>query len=258
MLEFLHDRTEASYLVTDLATRIVEEDSDVITKLRYIHRTVSYANDSVAIEDAQQLRTLMLSPDTAHYFEGADYNPHDDSSHAASARNTERHLSAVMSYVAASGLVFAHSLLEFVLETLLRMTRLCEIEPWLGFVSGKTISISAFIEFGIEPNLETKLDDYIATLQKEGLLSKIDLLSKLLKRSITNSSVLNYTYDPVRLKTLDLLRHELAHHRKKDYGIDSAEADTTYLYRTAFHFLALVVDRIDLHGAHRPKLGTGV
>lgn len=258
MLEFLHDRTEASYLVTDLATRIVEEESDVVTKLRYIRRTVAYAKDSVAIEDAQRLRSLMLSPDTAHYFEGADYSPHDGSYHAASTKNTERHLSAVMSYVAASGLVFAHSFLEIVLETLLRMTRLCEIEPWLGFVSSKTIPISALIESGIEPTLEAKLNDYIATLQKEGLLSKFDLLAKLLKCSITKSSVLNYTYDPERLKTLDLLRHELAHHRKKDYGVDSAEADTTYLYRTAFHFLDLVVHRYDLRGAHRPKLGTGV
>jgi hypothetical protein len=253
MLEFLHDRTEASYLVTDLATRIVEEESDVVTKLRYIRRTVAYAKDTVAIEDAQQLRLLMLSPDTAKYFEGAAFSSHDGSYHAASAQNTERHLSAVMSYVAASGLVFAHAFLEFVLETLLRMTRLCDIGPWLSFVSTKTIPLSTLLDSGIGPAAEAKLNDYVAALKKEGLLTKIDLLAKLLRRSITKSSVLNYTYDPERIKTLDLLRHELARHRKTDYGVDSAEADTTYLYRTAFHFLDLVVHRYDLHGAHRPK-----
>ena len=67
MLEYLQDRTEASYLVTDLARRIIEEESDVLTKLRYIRRTVACAKDAVAVEDAQQLRLLMLSVDSAKY-----------------------------------------------------------------------------------------------------------------------------------------------------------------------------------------------
>src|SRR4051794_36289394 len=126
MLEHLQDRTEASYLVTDLATRIVEEEADVISKLRYIRRTVAYAKDAVAVEDAQQLRLLMLNPDAARYFKGAQFSLQDGSYLGVAAKNTENHLSAVMSYVAASGLVFSHSFLEFVLETLLRITRLCD------------------------------------------------------------------------------------------------------------------------------------
>ena len=70
MLEHFHDRTEASYLVTELATRIIEEESDVISKLRYIRRTVAYAKDAVAVEDAEQLRLLMLAPEACKYFKG--------------------------------------------------------------------------------------------------------------------------------------------------------------------------------------------
>jgi hypothetical protein len=257
MLEHLHDRAEASYLVTDLATRIVEEESDVITKLRYIRRTVAYAKDAVAVEDAEQLKLLMLSPDAAKYFIGAQFSLHDGSYLAASAKNTESHLTAVMSYVAASGLVFAHSFLEFVIETLLRMTRFCDAAAWLPLIGTKTIPISTLLDSGIEPAAEAKLNDYVATLRNESLPNKIAILAKLLKRSITSSNVRDYAYDPTRLGGLDILRHRLAHHRKKDYTLDQAEADLVYLYRTAFHFLDLVVHHYDLHGAHRPESSAG-
>ena len=137
MFEHLHDRTEASYLVTELATRIIEEESDVMSKLRYIRRTIAYAKDAVTVEDAEEVRLLMLNPDAAKYFEGAQFSLHDGSYLGVSAKNTESHLSAVMSYVAASGLVFAHSFLEFVLETLLRMTRLCDASAWLAFIGNR-------------------------------------------------------------------------------------------------------------------------
>jgi hypothetical protein len=257
MLEHLLDRTEASYLVTELATRIVEEEADVISKLRYIRRTVSYAKDAVAVEDAQQLRLLMLSPDAAKYFAGAQFSLHDGSYLAVAAKNTEGQLSAVTSYVAASGLVFAHSFLEFILETLLRMTRLCDVTAWLPFISNKTIPIATLIETGFESAAEAKLSDFVTSLGKESLFAKVDTLAKLLKRSITKSSVRDYTYDPVRLTTIDTLRHNLAHHRKKDYTLEQAESDIVYLYRTSFHFLDLVVHRYDLHGAYRPKTGAG-
>jgi len=253
MLEHLHDRTEASYLVTELATRIVEGETDVISKLRYIRRTVAYAKDAVAVEDAQQLRLLMLDPTATKYFKGAQFSLHDGSYFAVSAKNTEGHLSAVMSYVAASGLVFAHSFLEFVLESVLRMTRLCDASAWLGLISNKTIPILTLLESGLEPAVEAKLNDFVATLRKESLLTKVDTLAKLLKRSITTSNIGDYTYDPVRLTTIDTLRHNLAHHRKKDYTLEQAESDIVYLYRTSFHFLDLVVHRYDLYGAYRPK-----
>jgi hypothetical protein len=257
MLESLQDRLEASYLVAELASQIIMEESEVAAKLHYIQRTVTHARDSVAVEDAQRLRHFMLAPDTAKYFTGAAFSPHDGTYQAVAATNTDAQLSAITSYVAASSLVFAHSFLEFVLETLLRMTRLCDIGSWLPFISSKNIPISVALDSELESVVEAKLNDFVAALHKEGLMDKIQHLAKLLKRSITTSSIINYTYEPKRLSGLDSLRHELAHHRKKDYSIQTAEADITYLYRTAFHFLDLVVHTYELYGANRPKTTAG-
>jgi hypothetical protein len=258
MLESLQDRTEASYLVTELAIGILQEESEVVAKLRYIQRTVAYAKDSVAVEDAEQLRLLMLVPETAKYFAGSTFSVLDGSYQSVAAKNTETQLNAVMSYVAASGLVFAHSFLESVLETLLRITRLCDIAPWLSFIGTKVVSVSAILEIGLEPAIEARLNKFIEALRKEGLLIKIDYLAKVLKCSILKSSIVNYTYDSKRLEDIDTLRHEFSHHRKKDYRVETAQADITYLYRTALHFLDLVVDHYDLHGAQRPKSPTGI
>jgi hypothetical protein len=162
-----------------------------------------------------------------------------------------------MSYVAASGLVFAHSFLEFVLESVLRMTRLCDASAWVALISDKTIPILKLRESGLEPAVEARLNDFVAALRKESLRTKIDTLAKLLKRSITTSNIRDYTYDPDRLTEIDRLRHDLAHHRKKDYTLEQAESDLVYLYHTSFHFLDVVVHHYDLQGANRPKPGTG-
>jgi hypothetical protein len=174
-----YNRTEASYLMTELARRILEEEADVLAKLRYIQRTVAYAKNAVAVEDANELRLLMVAPDTAKYFAGSTFSVHDGSYRSVAAKNAETQLKAVMSYVAASGLVFAHSFLEFALETLLQMTRLCDIAPWLSFIGNKDVSISAIVETGLEPAIETKLNKFIASLYKEGLLDKVDYLAKV-------------------------------------------------------------------------------
>jgi hypothetical protein len=207
----------------------------------------------VTVEDANQLRRLMLLPDTAKYFVGSTFSVHDGSYRLVAAKHTETQLNAVTSYVAASGLVYAHSFLEFVLETLLQMTRLCDIAPWLSFIGNKDISIVAIVKDEFEPAIETKLNKFIASLHNEGLLNKVDYLANVLKCSIVKSGVIDYTYDPKRIKRIDTLRHDLSHHRKKDYTIETAQADITYVYRTAFHFLDLVVHRYDLYGAQRPE-----
>jgi len=74
MLENLHDRTEASYLVTELCNAIVEEETDVISKLAIHPAHRLYAKDTVAVEDAQQLSLLMLDPNAAKYFKGAQFS----------------------------------------------------------------------------------------------------------------------------------------------------------------------------------------
>jgi hypothetical protein len=253
LLEHLNDRQEASYLVTELATQIVTEESDVTAKLQYIDRLVRHAKKPMMAEDAERMRVLLLDPDTAKYFTDPLTALRDGSYIRLAAISTETHLRGVASYVAASSVIFAHSFLEYTLDTLLKISRLCDIQSWLVLLGNKTVAISSIVERGSEAPLEEKLREFVASLRKEGLLRQVSLLATFLKRSISQSGVINYTYDPDRVKELDDLRHTFAHHRKKEYTIEAASSDVTYLYRTAFHFLDLTVHRYDLYGAHRPK-----
>jgi hypothetical protein len=68
LLARLHDRQEACYLVTELATQIVTEEAGVTAKLQYIDRLVEHANKPMMAEDAERMRVLLLDPDTAKYF----------------------------------------------------------------------------------------------------------------------------------------------------------------------------------------------
>jgi hypothetical protein len=159
----------------------------------------------------------------------------------------------VIAYVAASGLIFAHSFLEESLDTTLKIARLIDIQPWLGFISERSITVGSITEKTLEASLEDKINAFVTAIRKEGLLRRIELLSRILRKSIATSGVRDYTYDAERTVRLDELRHQLAHRRPVQYTINDALKDIRYLYRTALHFLDLVTFKYDLHGANRPK-----
>jgi hypothetical protein len=256
MLEHLHNPKEASYLLSELAEKIVVHQGDVITKLNYIDRVVTVARTPVLEEDAVTLKELMNDPSMAKYFKG-DPAEHLKSGNyrAIAAISTEAHLKGVISYVAASGLIFAHSLLEESLDTTLKITRLVDIEPWLGFVSDRTVTVGSILDKSVEGSLEDKVASFVSALRRDGILKQIDMLAKILRKSITKSHVRDYNYDRERIASLDELRHELAHRRSIEYTIDNARKDVRYLQLTALHFLDLVTFKYDLHGANRPKSG---
>lgn len=251
MLESLENRNEACYMVPEIVESIFDEKTAVISKLDYIRRAVTQAHPTIAFEDATNLRQLMLDPNMSRYFRGAKFAVHDESYLPVAAESTTKQLRGIMSYVATSGLVFSHSDLESTIERLLKISRLCDINAWMSFIENKQIPVST-IRNGLETALASKLEAYIIDLHKESLLFKIEQLSKLLKRSVTQSAVKDYVYDASRLGALDELRHNLAHHSKKDYSIEQAQIDITYLYHTALHFLDLTVERYDLQGQWRP------
>src|SRR5438270_8791627 len=101
MLERLQDRTEASYLVTELATEIVTGESDVTAKLDYIDRLIHHAKEPMMQEDAQKMRVLLLRPESARYFPQPLEAVQDGSYVRMAAAATELHLHGVASYVAA-------------------------------------------------------------------------------------------------------------------------------------------------------------
>jgi hypothetical protein len=253
MLEHLHNPQEASYLLTELAEKIIFDEGDVVAKLSYIDRVVTAARMPLLQEDAATLKDLMSDPSTTKYFTNPAEHLKTGVYRELAAISTETHLKGVIAYVAASGVIFAHSFLEESLDTTLKIARLVDIQPWLGFISERSITVGSITEKTLEAALEERINGFIAGLQKEGLLKKIDLLSRILRKSIAKSGVRDYTYDAARITKLDELRHYLAHRRPVQYTVSDAQKDVRYLYRTALHFLDLVTFKYDLHGANRPK-----
>jgi hypothetical protein len=254
MLEYLHNPNEASYLLTELAEKILVDQGDVITKLNYIDRVVTAARTPVLEEDAETLKGLMSDRSMAKYFKG---NPSEHlksgNYRAIAAISTEAHLKGVISYVAASGLIFAHSFLEESLDTTLKITRLVDIESWLSFISDRTVTVGSIVDKSLEAAIEDKITSFVTTLRRDGILKQIDVLAKILRKSITKSGVRDYNYDREKIVALDDLRHRQAHRRSTEYTIDNARKDVRYLQLTALHFLDLVTFKYDLHGANRPK-----
>lgn len=253
MLEYLLNPKEASYLLTELAEKIIVDEGDVVAKLNYIDRAVTAARMPLLQEDATTLKDLMSDPSMKKYFTNPTEHLKTGAYRELAAISTETHLKGVVAYVAASGLIFAHSFLEESLDTTLKIARFVDIQPWLGFISERSIAISTITEKGLDASLEDKMGAFVTAIRKEGLLRRIELLSRILRKSIATSGLRDYTYDGERVARLDELRHQLAHRRSVQYTINDALKDVRYLYSTALHFLDLVTFKYDLYGANRPK-----
>jgi hypothetical protein len=253
MLEYLHNPKEAAYLLTELAEKIIVDEGDVVAKLNYIERVVTAARMPLLQEDAATLKNLMSDPSTTRYFTNPSEHLKTGAYRELAAISTETHLKGVIAYVAASGLIFAHSFLEESLDTTLKIARLIDIQPWLGFISERSITVGSITEKTLEASLEDKINAFVTAIRKEGLLKRIELLSRILRKSIATSGMRDYTYDAERTGRLDELRHQLAHRQPVQYTVNDALKDIRYLYSTALHFLDLVTFKYDLHGANRPK-----
>ena len=144
MLEHLHNPKEAAYLLTELAEKIIFDEGDVVAKLNYIDRVVTAARMPLLQEDAATLKNLMSDPSTTKYFTNPSDHLNTGAYRELAAISTETHLKGVIAYVAASGLIFAHSFLEESLDTTLKIARLIDIQPWLGFISERSITIRQY------------------------------------------------------------------------------------------------------------------
>ena len=158
-----------------------------------------------------------------------------------------------MNYVAASALLFAHPLFENILIRLLRMTRLCDTNGWLSKITKKSIPVSDLAAGSVDKALDRKLDMFFAEETKNGVLALINLLNSFLKVDVTRANIPGYAYSFDRIEQIDSLRHDFAHFRRKPYTPTQADDDILYMYRTAMHFLLLVMNCYGLKAQERPK-----
>ena len=253
MLEHLQDLQEASYLLTEAAADLFEQERNITSKLKYTKRAIMASIEGIAEEDAQSLRSAMLNPETAEYFKEVAFSPHDNSHKTAVAQSTTEQMNGALSFVGSMGLVFAHSFFEDFLMNCFKIITCQEPNAWVQKIGKKTVALEELAAVSFAELASQKLASHLTELKEKSLIKKISEFESMVRLSHAPSEVRGFIYDVEEIRRLDDLRHAFAHRRLTSYDVSEAEKDIEYLFRTAFHFLTLLLRKYDLKGAYRPK-----
>lgn len=154
-------------------------------------------------------------------------------------------LSMFKAAVDAASLVFAHSIVDSAALDFLRVTAAHNHLDWMPFIEQKQISISALKGITYDDIVKDKVFQYIDSLDRQPLLTKVDRLFHICKPEPNFEPMNDYKFDRDRLEKLDCLRHDIVHGSGPVAALEDGDNDVWFLQKTAFYFKALVNMRYD-------------
>lgn len=140
----------------------------------------------------------------------------------------------------AATIIYAHAILDAVLCGLCRLSAKIDPSPWAAFLEKKQITLLDAKSSRIS-DLENKLiEHYLGQLERESLLSKSDVLFKVIKPKSARGTKKGFKFSRQRLEELDRLRHGIVHGLNFQCRLKRAEAKCDYLLNTGQFFMSLV------------------
>jgi hypothetical protein len=157
---------------------------------------------------------------------------------------TEQSVATFESALDAASLIFAHSVLDSTAFDWCRVCALAQPEDFIPYVEQKKVTLSKVQEAGsFSDILNTAIDGYLKTLERESLIKKLDLLFALCRPSRDFVGIEKYRYDRDRIVALDNLRHDYVHRGGLGGRLPQGDDDLWFLWKTTNFLLPLVLLR---------------
>jgi DNA primase len=106
-------------------------------------------------------------------------------------------------------LVFAHSLLDVVLQECICVSAIAKRSDWLKYLSERKITLAEFEAKGLKDIQNDLLNQHINTVSRESLLKRSDILHAVSRPS--DASLSENIFSREQLENIDKLRHEIVH-----------------------------------------------
>ncbi|QHI68050.1 hypothetical protein [Tichowtungia aerotolerans] len=147
--------------------------------------------------------------------------------------------------VAASSLVFAHSVVE---DLLMKICRICadvDSVSWTKKISKRSITIEEVDQKTIVDLKREQVEKYLSQLEKESMLKKLDVFLGIIQPNDFASSRMK-KYDRERIAKIDRLRHECVHEAKFAVRISNIKEHLDYLYEVTRLLSNLFCDKYNI------------
>ena len=218
---------------------------------------LSHAKDVVSAYSERIVREHLGAPEHAHLYIGAPEHRHESMAqlaHAVAATDIENSQASVD----AASVVFAHAILDGAAFDCCRISSAIAPSDWEGYIAERQVRLTVLKEVSHEEIVRDVVEKYVAILERESLLKKVDLLFARCQPPADWSPMSNYAFDRARLEAFDHLRHDIIH-GSGPRPIPSLDVELDYLGRTTFFLFGLLNHRyqlkVDLSYVARRSLG---
>lgn len=155
----------------------------------------------------------------------------------------------------ASCIVMAQSILDDCAWSYLRVCSLIAPDDWQAQVDARKIDLKSVREQSYEDLRDGLIQARVDQIERESLLTKIDLLFALCRPPADYAPLNNYLYDRARLERIDGERHAVIHGNGFVTPLPMIEDDLDYISKSAWFVMGLVNQRHDLQIDPRRFMG---
>jgi len=217
----------------------------VIHSFRRVFRAgLSPAKPVVSAYAERIVREYLGAPENAELYIGAPEHRDETMTqlaHAMAAADIENSQASVD----AASVVFAHAILDGAAFDCCRISSMIAPADWEVQIAARQVPLTVLKEASREEIVRDMVEKYVATLERESLLKKVDLLFARCQPAAGWSPMNNYAFNRARLEAFDQLRHDTIH-GSGPRPIPNLDVELDYLSRTTFFLFGLLNHRYQL------------
>jgi len=146
----------------------------------------------------------------------------------------------------AASLVFMHSVIDSAVYEFCHALAYVSPLSWERYVSKKKVAIDEIKEDSYQSILNAKILQYVNSLERESLLTKIDHIFQVCKPIEGFTPIENYKFDRDRVEGLDRLRHDVVHGAGQVVRLPKGDEDIWYLFQTSNYLMLLINKSFEL------------
>ena len=162
---------------------------------------------------------------------------------------TQGVITSARSAMDASSLVFAQSILDDCAWSFCRVCALAAPQDWEKLIDGKKIDLEAVRAKTPDVIRNELIEAKLSQLERQSLLTKVDLLLRLCPPPQDFAPIGNYAFDRQRLEGIDNGRHRIIHSNGFGEALANVEEDLEFVLKTANFLMSLVNQKygVQLH-----------
>jgi hypothetical protein len=214
----------------------------VIVSLRQVtDEGLPHAEKAIAKRQVAALEWMTDRPELLQIFEGNGISV--GKRNKALLRDTMTNTRAA---VDAASLVFAHSILDDCAWSFCRVCALANPHDWEYLIDTRKIDFATLREKTADTIREELIGARLNQLERESLLTKVDLLFRLCPPPKAFAPIRNYSFDRDRLERIDGDRHRIIHSGGFTGNLMTIDEDLDFVSTTVLYLMALVEQKYHL------------